>query len=131
MAGLKDRLIAMLRRERARRPWLDHLIRAYQQYKRANGDHVAAAITYFSFLAIFPLVLLGASIAGFVLANNVDRQQRLNEVISENVPGSLGNTLTQAVQSVIDNRGSLGVIALLGVAYAGLGWSATCAPACR
>ena len=122
MAGLKDRLIAMLRRERARRPWLDHLIRAYQQYKRANGDHVAAAITYFSFLAIFPLVLLGASIAGFVLANNVDRQQRLNEVISENVPGSLGNTLTQAVQSVIDNRGSLGVIALLGVAYAGLGW---------
>jgi membrane protein len=26
------------------------------------------------------------------------------------------------VQSVIDNRGSLGVIALLGVAYAGLGW---------
>ena len=122
MAGLKDRLIAMLRRERARRPWLDHLIRAYQQYKRANGDHVAAAITYFSFLAIFPLVLLGVSIAGFVLANNADRQQRLDEVISENVPGSLGDTLTQAVQSVINNRGSLGVIALLGVAYAGLGW---------
>src|SRR6185312_12102073 len=88
MAGLKDRVIAMLRRERARRPWLDHLIRAYQQYKGVNAD----------------------------------RQQRLEEVISENVPGSLGDTLTQAVQSVINNRGSLGVIALLGVAYAGLGW---------
>ncbi len=122
MAGLKDRVTGTLRRQRARRPWLDHLIRAYQKYKDANGDHVAAAITYFSFLAIFPLVLLGASVAGFVLANNADLQQRLEDVISENVPGSLGDTLSQAVQSVIDNRGSIGVIALLGVAYAGLGW---------
>jgi membrane protein len=122
MAGLKDRVTGMLRRQRARRPWLDHLIRAYQQYTKANGDVVAAAVTYFSFLAIFPLVLLGASIAGFVLANNADLQRRLEEVISENVPGSLGDTLSRSVQSVIDNRGSLGVIALLGVAYAGLGW---------
>ena len=122
IAGLKDRLTEVLRRQRARRPWLDHLIRGYEQYTKSNGDHVAAAVTYFSFLAIFPLVLLGASIAGFVLANNVELQHRLEEVISENVPGSLGNALSQAVQSVINNRGSIGVIALLGVAYAGLGW---------
>jgi len=122
IAGLKDRLTGVLRRQRARRPWLDHLIRGYEQYTKSNGDHVAAAVTYFSFLAIFPLVLLGASIAGFVLANNVELQHRLEEVISENVPGSLGNALSQAVQSVINNRGSIGVIALLGVAYAGLGW---------
>ena len=57
-----------------------------------------------------------------MLANNAELQHRLEEVISENVPGSLGDTLSQAVQSVIDNRGSIGVIALLGVAYAGLGW---------
>jgi membrane protein len=122
MAGLTDRVTGTLRRQRAKRPWLDHLIRAYQQYKGANGDHVAAAITYFSFLAIFPLILLGASVAGFVLANNAALQQRLQEVISENVPGSLGDTMSEAVQSVIENRGSIGIIALLGVAYAGLGW---------
>jgi membrane protein len=122
MAGLKDRVTGMLRRQRQRRPWLDHLVRAYQQYKRASGDHVAAAIAYFSFLAIFPLVLLGASIAGFVLANNQDLQDRLQDVISQNVPGSLGDTLSQAVSSIIAHRGSIGVIALFGVAYAGLGW---------
>jgi membrane protein len=122
MAGLMDRVTGTLRQQRARRPWLDHLIRAYQQYKGANGDHVAAAITYFSFLAIFPLVLLGASVAGFVLANNAVLQGRLQDVIDKNVPGSLGDTMSQAVQSVIANRGSIGVIALLGVAYAGLGW---------
>jgi membrane protein len=98
MAGLKDRVTGTLRRQRARRPWLDHLIRAYKQYKDANGDHVAAAITYFSFLALFPLLLLGASIAGFVLANNDDLQGRLQKVISENVPGSLGSTMSDALQ---------------------------------
>ncbi|HEY6748874.1 MAG TPA: YhjD/YihY/BrkB family envelope integrity protein [Mycobacteriales bacterium] len=124
MAGLKDRVTGTLRRQRARRPWLDHLIRAYKKYKDANGDHVAAAITYFSFLALFPLLLLGASVAGFVLANNEDLQERLQKVISDNVPGSLGETMSHAVESVIENRGSIGVIALLGVAYAGLGWVA-------
>ncbi|HST64987.1 MAG TPA: YhjD/YihY/BrkB family envelope integrity protein [Mycobacteriales bacterium] len=122
MAGLKDRVTGTLRRQRARRPWLDHLIRAYKQYKDANGDHVAAAITYFSFLALFPLLLLGASVAGFVLASNDELQDRLQKVISDNVPGSLGSTMAEAVQSVIDHRGSIGIIALVGVAYAGLGW---------
>jgi membrane protein len=122
MGRLKDRVLGALRRQRARRPWLDHLIRAYEQYKRANGDHIAAAITYFSFLAIFPLVLLGASIAGYVLANDAILRNRLQDVIAENVPGALGTTLSQSVSSIIENRGSIGIIALLGVAYAGLGW---------
>jgi membrane protein len=124
MAGLKDRVTGTLRRQRAQRPWLDHLIRAYKQYKDRNGDHVAAAITYFSFLALFPLVLLGASVAGFVLASNEELKGRLQDVIADNVPGSLGDTMSKAVDSVIANRGSIGVIALLGVAYAGLGWVA-------
>jgi membrane protein len=124
MAGLKDRVTGTLRRQRAKRPWLDHLIRAYKQYKDRNGDHVAAAITYFSFLALFPLVLLGASVAGFVLASNAELQKRLQKVIADNVPGSLGDTMSKAVESVIANRSSIGVIALLGVAYAGLGWVA-------
>lgn len=122
MAGLKDRVTGALKAQRARRAWLDHVIRAYQQYKSANGDHLAAAITYFSFLAIFPLVLLAASVAGFVLANNQDLLDRLFEVIRDNVPGSLGGTLADSVRSIIDNKGSIGVVALLGVAYAGLGW---------
>jgi membrane protein len=122
MAGVKDRVTGTLRRQRAKRPWLDHLIRAYQQYKRANGDHVAAAITYFSFLAIFPLVLLAASIAGFVLANNEELLARLQDLISKNAPGPVGDTLSGSIASIIDHRGSIGIIALLGVAYAGLGW---------
>lgn len=122
MAGLKDRVTGALSEQRARRPWLDHVVRAYGQYKTAHGDHLAAAITYFSFLAIFPLVLLAASVAGYVLANNPELLTKLFEVIRDNVPGSLGATLSDSVKSIIANKGSIGVVALLGVAYAGLGW---------
>ena len=83
-------------------PWLDHLVRAYQRYKSTNGDHLAAAITYFSFLALFPLILLGISVAGFVLANNDALQQDLQELIRDNVPGDLGTQLSDSVH--LDHR---------------------------
>ncbi|MFL6128550.1 MAG: YihY/virulence factor BrkB family protein [Mycobacteriales bacterium] len=120
--GLKDRVTGRLRRERQRRPWLDHLIRAYRRYKSANGDHLAAAITYFSFLSLFPLILLGISVTGFVLANNVGLQQELQDLIRQNVPGDLGRQLSDSVQSLIANRRAIGVVGLLGVAVGGLGW---------
>jgi membrane protein len=120
--GLKDRATGMLRRQRQRWPWLDHLIRAYQRYKSTNGDHLAAAITYFSFLALFPLILLGVSVTGFVLANNGALEQDLQGLIRDNVPGELGTQLSDSVGSIIENRGTIGLIGLGGVAFAGLGW---------
>jgi membrane protein len=120
--GLKDRVAVPLRRLRQRWPWLDHLVRAYQRYKSSNGNHLAAAITYFSFLALFPLILLGISVAGFVLANNSGLQQELQDLIQDNVPGDLGTQLSESVSSIVANRGTIGLIGLAGVALAGLGW---------
>jgi membrane protein len=57
-----------------------------------------------------------------VLAHSPDLVDQLLGQIRDNVPGSLGDTMADAVKSVIDHRGSIGIIALLGVAYAGLGW---------
>jgi membrane protein len=120
--GLKERVTGTLRRQRQRRPWLDHLVRAYRRYKSTNGDHLAAAITYFSFLALFPLILLGVAVTGFVLANNGALEQDLQELIRDNVPGELGTQLSDSVASIIENRGTIGLIGLGGVAFAGLGW---------
>ena len=125
MAGVgavKDRALGVLRTQREKRPWLEHLVQAYKRYKSSNGDHMAAAITYFSFLAIFPLLLLGISVGGFVLARNPALVGDLKELISENVPGELGSQLSDSVDSLIAHRNSIGVIALVGVAYSGLGW---------
>src|SRR5262249_30470472 len=97
-------------------------MRAGARYKAANGDHLAAAITYFSFLALFPLLLLAMSVAGFVLNARPDLLSELNRTITETIPGEFGSTLIQAVTTAVHNRGTVGVVGLLGVAYAGLGW---------
>src|SRR5438093_5013948 len=39
-----------------------------------GGGYLCAAITYYAFLSLFPLILLGASVAGFVLAGDRSRQ---------------------------------------------------------
>jgi membrane protein len=110
------------KRARQRWAWLDHLVRAYQRFTGTSANHLAAAITYFSFLALFPLLLLGLSIAGYVLAHNPDLFDQLKKSIATNVPGSVGGQLSGAVDTAVARRGTIGVISLVGVAYAGLGW---------
>lgn len=122
IGALKERVTGTVADQRARRPWLEHLIRAYGRLTTTNGNHLAAAITYFSFLALFPVILLAISVAGFVLATNDDLQVRLQEAIRDNVPGSIGRQLSDSVVSIIANRGTIGIVGVLGVAFAGLGW---------
>ncbi len=107
---------------RSSQRWLDHTLRGYGHYKDRNGDHLAAAITYFSFLAMFPLILLGVSVVGFVLAADTHLQNELLNKISTQAPGGLGDTLQKAVDIAINQRAAVGVIGLLGVALSGLGW---------
>lgn len=111
-------------RTRARRHrWLDRLVRAGRRYQEVRGDHLAAAITYFSFLSLFPLALLAMSVAGFVLLDNPDLLVRLQRAITRAVPGQVGDTLVDVVNGAVNARGTLGVVGVLGTLYAGLGWA--------
>ncbi len=104
------------------RPGVAHLVAAYRHYQANHGNDLAAAITYFSFLSLFPLVLLGVSITAFVLASQRDLQDRLFGHIATSLPGGFGDTVQQAIQVAIDKRAGVGIIGLAGVALAGLGW---------
>lgn len=127
--GISDRVNALRSRAanrwtalKDRRPGVAHIVRGYQRYKAQHSDHLAAAITYFSFLALFPLVLLGVSVLGFVLAAHADLEQRLFNSIYKNAPGAFGDTLHHVVQSAVNSRRGVGIIGLVGVLFAGLGW---------
>jgi membrane protein len=102
--------------------WLRHILAAWQLMGRNNANQYAAAITYFSFLALFPLLLLAVSITGFVLHAHPAAQQDLFDHVTENVPGDLGTTLKTSLQTAINKRAGLGVVGLAGVLLAGLGW---------
>jgi len=95
---------------RRRHGWLDHLADAYGHYQGRHGDQLAAAITYFSFLALFPLILLGVSVTGFVLASSPDLQKQLLDHVAAQAPGSFGDTLRSVIKHAIDQRAAVGVI---------------------
>lgn len=110
-AGLKERHGA-----------LRHVVAAWKVLQDNNGNQYAAAITYFSFLALFPLLLLAVAVTGFVLHAHPAAQQSLLDHITAKVAGDLGKTLRDSVRSAIAARTSVGVIGLAGVLLTGLGW---------
>jgi membrane protein len=107
---------------RARRPWLRHLAEAWGRMQEHNGNQYAAAITYFSFLALFPLLLLGIAITGFVLHSHPAAQQSLFDHITEQLPGDFGKTVSSSITTAIKARTGVGIIGLVGVLLTGLGW---------
>nr|WP_245614127.1 inner membrane protein YhjD [Actinokineospora inagensis] len=111
-----------LTRLRARRPGIDHLIRAYDAFTERYGNHFAASITYFSVLSLFPLTLIGVSILGFVLAGQPDTLNDLRASLISAAPSSIRSILDDLVNAAILERGKVGIIGLLTAAYTGLGW---------
>jgi len=123
-ARLQARARNRWRRLRQRRPALDHVVAAWQLQQRNNATLYAAAITYFSFLALFPLLLLAVSVVAFALHSDPALQHSLYERVAQRFPGRVGTTVHDAIQTAIDNRSSVGVVGLVGLLLTGLGWIA-------
>ncbi|HZN82524.1 MAG TPA: inner membrane protein YhjD [Mycobacterium sp.] len=115
--GILDRL-------RARYGWFDHAMRAQERYKDSKGDFYAAGITYFTVFALFPLLMVGFAIAGFVLASQPDLLAEIEDKIKSAVSGDFAEQLVKLMESAIDSRTSVGIIGLATAAWAGLGWMA-------
>ena len=102
--------------------WLDHAVVAWVRFRDNHGNHYAAAITYFSFLALFPLILLAVSVLGFVLQRNQELLTTILDNIAANIPGAFGDTLKSSINAAIRARTSVGILALGGLLLTGLGW---------
>ncbi|MEJ2868222.1 inner membrane protein YhjD [Actinomycetospora sp. OC33-EN08] len=107
---------------REKYPWLDHVVRAGTRYTEKHGDHYAAAITYFSILALVPLLMIAFAAAAFVLANNQQLLDQISVSITQAAPPGLGDLLNQVIQQAIQQRNAVGLVGLLGALYSGLGW---------
>ena len=107
---------------RARQPWLDHLMLMNERYGEQGGNHFSAGITYFSVLSIFPVLMLAFSALGFVLRGNDEMMGRIEQYISEQVGGGLGDQLTEILNSAMGQAGSVGVIGLITALWSGMAW---------
>jgi membrane protein len=111
---------ALVRTLRRRYPFFDHLARAGGRYERTQGGLMAAGVTYFAFLGLFPVLLLAASIVGLVLAGDALLQEELFDAIRETFPGAVGEELVRQLASAVNSAGYIGLIGLVGFVYAGL-----------
>jgi len=114
-AGILDRL-------RARFGWFDHVLRAYQRFDDRNGGFFAAGLTYYTIFALFPLLMVGFAVFGFILARRPQLLNTIDDHIRSQVSGSLGQQLLDLMNSAIDARASVGVIGLAAAVWGGLSW---------
>ncbi|MGW9347329.1 YhjD/YihY/BrkB family envelope integrity protein [Nocardiopsis flavescens] len=103
---------------RRRRPFVDHLVRAYERYADRNGNQLAGAVTYFAFLSFFPLLALAFAAVGYVLATlQIELGDQLERALDEVLPG-LSQQLP--IEQIADARVGAGLFGLVGLLYAGL-----------
>ncbi|MGI9124147.1 MAG: inner membrane protein YhjD [Mycobacterium sp.] len=95
---------------------------AQKHYEQAQGDIYAAGITYFTIFAMFPLLMMGFAIVGFVLASRPQQLAEIDSKVKAAVPPDFAQQIIALMDSAIDSRTSVGVIGLGTAVYIGLLW---------
>ena len=57
--------------------WAGFPIAVIYKYADDQGNYLAALITYYGFLSLFPMLLLLSTVLGFTLAGNPEMQQQI------------------------------------------------------
>ncbi|HJR89987.1 MAG TPA: YhjD/YihY/BrkB family envelope integrity protein [Aeromicrobium sp.] len=108
---------------RALRSLLDQPIRAYRHYTARNGSTLAAAVTYFAFLSLFPLLALSLAAVGFVADSLPGAQRVMDAVLQALLPGMVGDDPDQiSLAGIREAAGAAAGIGVLTMLYAGIGW---------
>lgn len=104
-------------------PAVAHFIRALDRFNDRLGSQFGAAITYFSFLSLIPILMVSFAAVGFVLASNQDLlTDIINKIVSSISDPTLASTLKNTVNTAIQQRATVGITGLLLALYSGLNW---------
>ncbi|MEU9285860.1 YihY/virulence factor BrkB family protein [Streptomyces sp. NPDC048275] len=103
-------------------PWVTRLMatHAWRSYERLDGvkwTRLAAAMTFISFVALFPLLTVAAAIAAATLSSH--QQKELQDKLAEQVPG-ISDQLD--INALVQNAGTIGLIAGAVLLFTGIGW---------
>jgi membrane protein len=98
---------------------LRFLFVAVRRALSGDGRDTAAAIAFYAFFALFPLLLVALSVAGF-LFDSVTAQARLTEILDRSLPGGAA-LVNRQVAAVRDARGALGIVGIFGLIWSASG----------
>jgi uncharacterized BrkB/YihY/UPF0761 family membrane protein len=112
-----NRIIAWADRVQRRHGLLGFPYAVIKKYGDDDGGREAALITYYGFLSIFPLLLLGVAVLSRVLADNPELRQRLITAI---VPPALRSTVENSVTTLPASTVPF-IVGLIGLLFSGTG----------
>ncbi|WP_250299498.1 YihY/virulence factor BrkB family protein [Streptomyces sp. A 4/2] len=103
-------------------PWLARLMRthawrSYETLDRVHWTRLAAAITFVSFLSLFPLITVAAAIGAALLSTA--QLNTMQHTLAQQVPG-ISDQLD--IGSLVANAGTVGVVAGAALLFTGIGW---------
>lgn len=103
-------------------PWVTRLMkthawRSYETLDAARWTRLAAAITFISFLALFPLIAVAAAVGAALLST--EQLDKIEDKVSEQVPG-ISDQLN--IGGLVDNAGTIGLVAGALLLFTGIGW---------
>ena len=110
-SAVEVRIMALRHRSR----YFDHLSRTVLRYMDVQGGRLAAAIAYYGFFAIFALLLIGYSIFGILLTNNVELYEIVHDFLAQNLP-------FLDVQAILSSGRTVGIVGIIGLTFTGIAW---------
>jgi len=116
-------------------PAAAHLLRMNTRYVTRLGNQFAGAITYFSLLAMVPILMFAFSACGFTLT--VLRPDLLEQVQTailaqlQGIPEGLQAQLTGLIKGLLHNWASVGLVGFFSSLYTSAGWAGNLKSAVR
>ncbi|MFI8961279.1 YihY/virulence factor BrkB family protein [Streptomyces sp. NPDC053493] len=103
-------------------PWVTRLLRtrvwhAYETLDDVRWTRLAAAITFISFVALFPLITVAAAVGAALLSD--EQLKKIEDKIADQVPG-ISDQLD--IAGLVDNAGTIGLVAGAVLLFTGIGW---------
>lgn len=120
-APVKDTIAAIMKR-----PGIAHLLRAHTRFTRRLGNHFAASITYFTVLAIVPVIAFAFAVLGLILSRL--SPYLLNQVVDSVVSLATQQDDKEQIRGIIENAMKVGgsvwafIVSILTAFWAGIGW---------
>jgi len=96
--------------------------RTVTEFSEDNMTDWAAALTYYGLLSLFPALIALVSIVGLV-GDPVTTTKTITEMVTKLGPSSAADTFAGPIKSITSNRGTAGVLFVVGLATAL--WSAS------
>ena len=125
MANLIEKAInqGKLRLERARSRYglVDIVVRVFKRFSETDGGSYSAALTYYAFFSIFPLMIVGMAILGFVTEGDRELQNELFERSKDAFPMLRDALSPEGFKAIERGRQELAVTGVLLALYSGSG----------